>query len=278
MKTRSMRRSVILTLIIISVLMTSTCTEPVGNGGNRMVPTDNGNGMGPIDNGGNGNGGDPIVYSGVDDWTISPGYQNDAEPSDLRVSVGGASNFPARAGSYDQGFRPGTDQGQGALQVTWESSRLWRSCELHAALPAADYSSYDGVRFDIALPASINMLLVVRQGREAFRSGTDHFSIYRGSNDRSAYNWVTVMRPFSGVTIPGWDGFTGDGSTSTHAEQFTAWLSAKAALPLQLNLNPTLNSGTQMIDTSYTMYIDNIGFYKEGENDLILYNFEPESE
>lgn len=198
-----------------------------------------------------------VVLEGISDWSIALGYQN---VTTVPLTVSGASI-----------------DSHNAMRVSWASSLDFRSCELFAMLPASvDYGAYDGIQFDVRLPASSNFLLLLRNpsGGTTFKVWEDY--VYRGTDTDGEYAWVTVKKPFADAVDTGW------GPAADPAD-LQDWLTADFATQKQINLNPVLNvGGGSAVDTAQVTYFDNIGFYTigsagDGTDDTFtaVWDFEP---
>ncbi len=188
---------------------------------------------------------------GVSDWSIVKGYQND---TDVPLKISGAEI-----------------EGAKTLKVSWASSMDFRGCELFALLPEGeDLGAYDGIQFDIRLPASANFMLLLRNpnGGTTFKVWEEY--VYRGTDDADTYVWVTVKKPFSGATeMTDW----GDPDVGTSLK---TWLTANKDTQKQINLNPVLNvGGGSALDTAQVTYFDNIGFYTVGPDGVTDPDDEP---
>lgn len=207
----------------------------------------------------------PVVYSGADAWNIVPGGGNGVDSSTLSTEAGA--------------FETGDHNGEGTLKVTYQSDTTYTFCELYAAMPIGDYSSYDGLRFDICIENgnSATIMDLIRIGGEAtFKISEDY--IWRGV-DLPDKTWQTIELPFdSTIEIPAWGDTYVDDTGIDNGVEFKTWLGNNTTAPIQINLNPQLN-GELSANTPYIIYLDNIGFYKgagSGPDDVIFYDFEPE--
>ncbi len=202
-----------------------------------------------------------IPLGTVSDWSIALGYQN---TTTVPLSVAqDTANADAAAG------------GTGCMVVNWASSTDFRSCELYALLPEGiDYGKFDGMQFDVKLPASANFLLLMRNpdGGTTFKVWEDY--VYRGTDESATYVWVTVKKPFADAVDTGW------GPAADPAD-LQDWLTADKATRKQINLNPVLNvGGGGALDVAQVTYIDNVGFYKAGvdgaaDQVVVAWDFEP---
>lgn len=180
----------------------------------------------------------------VADWQIAPGYQNTVDQSKLKISAVKSTD------------------GKNCMKVIWSASADFKSCELYAMLPNAteggtDYGEFDGIQFDVKLPASANFLLLLRNPNGGTTAKIWEDFVYRGTDVPETYVWVTVKKPFADAVDTTW----GPAMEGTLKE----WLTKDKATQKQVNLNPILNvGGGSEVDKDQVTYFDNIGFYKAG--------------
>jgi hypothetical protein len=157
------------------------------------------------------------------------------------------------------------DDGVDVMELKWGSSAGWQANEFWALLPTdIPYHEYDGLTFQIKSATHNNYLILIRNTGEAnaWRLGDE----YLGERNE----WVTIKLAFADANDPGW------GSNFTQ-DSLNDWLdetkNSETRKRLYINplLNPHVNGGE--VDVTQTTLFKNIGLYKDGADDLILWKF-----
>jgi len=168
--------------------------------------------------------------NGKSDWNIAAGAQNSISEED------------------------------GALVIKWSVAAAWGLVELSGVLPASlALEEYDAVQFDIKIDTFNNYLILIRpQGSAAA------WKLYEGYIDSSS-DWQTVQYSFEDGT-PQWGSF--------EEPDLAAYLNGNKSATKLLFICPILNPGDpadpERLGAEYTTYLRNIGFTKEGSNDVTL--------
>jgi hypothetical protein len=162
----------------------------------------------------------------------------------------------------------GAKEGEnGALKVTWKGAMAEVFNTVKTPLESIDLADFDGYTFKMAYAND--------QGLEAWVTSryTDGDPLNKGSvyglNGNGALQtegdmlWKTMKFPFDGDTaaFKPWGGATVDGT-------FAAWIEAEEVTRLYV----VLKDGNATDE--WVTYIDDVGFYKDGEDSEILWSFD----
>jgi hypothetical protein len=182
------------------------------------------------------------TVTGLSDWEITAGY-----------------NGMAQANLSTAGAKQGDN---GAIKVVYGGTAQYGTTELYADLTANfDYGQYDGITFKIFADTTLQVMSVIRNVSSAATSTA--FVVVEEQIVFEGAGWKTIKWSFDSARQPGW-------GTEVSVDSINEWLTANKGEQKKLGLNPMLNGGSN--NTPYTIYFDDIGFYK-GSTNTILWSF-----